>query len=191
MSVVPHQSGESPLQHYNSLLCLAALQRYIFAVHIIIDIVCCITLDICCYLIALIAFLWTAFNFFTRWLLVLFGSLYDFHNFQGRQREHSVPCLMKHCVLSIEVLMASFCFTMTRPSTIAGSHTTKVLVHLAFLDCHTVLFHSWINILSLVWLDFCNLFTASQLPGNSRNTYKCVATVFIRLYRSYFIFLCI
>ncbi|XP_062387481.1 tubulin delta chain-like isoform X1 [Sardina pilchardus] len=27
VSVVPHQSGESPLQHYNSLLCLSALHR--------------------------------------------------------------------------------------------------------------------------------------------------------------------
>ncbi|XP_053117088.1 tubulin delta chain-like isoform X2 [Hemicordylus capensis] len=28
VSVVPHQAGESPLQHYNSLLCLSWLQRY-------------------------------------------------------------------------------------------------------------------------------------------------------------------
>lgn len=27
VSVVPHQSGESPLQHYNTLLSLAALHR--------------------------------------------------------------------------------------------------------------------------------------------------------------------
>ncbi|XP_066483770.1 tubulin delta chain-like isoform X2 [Tiliqua scincoides] len=29
VSVVPHQAGESPLQHYNSLLCLSWLQRYV------------------------------------------------------------------------------------------------------------------------------------------------------------------
>ncbi|KAJ6655117.1 hypothetical protein lerEdw1_006021 [Lerista edwardsae] len=28
VSVVPHQAGESPLQHYNALLCLSWLQRY-------------------------------------------------------------------------------------------------------------------------------------------------------------------